>query len=155
MEMKPLSLMDFISLPYNQKLGIEPCSEPPHALMSLEKSHLPLNHLDAIQTTAISALAEAGSGLFLTQCLEKFGISGYVPTLRRSEIKFKAPATENLYAIGKLKEAQWLALETRYSKSGKGLITVPIYVMGEKGKCFAEATFHWFIFRIPQRQRRY
>jgi acyl-coenzyme A thioesterase PaaI-like protein len=146
--------MDYSSLPFYQQLGIEPCTNPSHGLLEIPKERLALNHVESVQTSAIFALAEACSSVYLARSLEQSGISGYLPSIRNSQIKFRSTASERIYGVGKPKSELWDKLEANYAKSGKGIIAFPIFVMTETGKCVAVSTFDWYIFRIPQRARR-
>ena len=77
-------------LPFNQFIGLQTVTEPPHVLRLPAGGHF-LNHLGTVHASAQIALAEASGGEFLLRHLGS--MNGIVPVVRRLEAKFRKPVT--------------------------------------------------------------
>ena len=89
--------MDIIQLPFNRFIGIQKCEEDTNGLFQLSADPIYLNHFDTIHASAIYSLGEASSGEFLSRNL-KVDIEKVFPILRRADIKYRKPATGQVYS---------------------------------------------------------
>jgi acyl-coenzyme A thioesterase PaaI-like protein len=88
--------MDVTQLPFNRLVGLEPAPAGSGFLVSLPDGPQYTNHLGTVHASALLAVAEAGSGVFL---LDRLGDSaGVVAVVRRLEAKFRRPASGRVSA---------------------------------------------------------
>ena len=137
--------MDVTKLPFNLLIGLEPGDADSGFLVSLPDDPKYTNHLGTVHASALFAVAEAGSGLFL---LQHFGSDeGLVPVVRRVEGKYRKPGKGRVSArapVAPDEVSRWSAeLESR----GRVMAPVSIEVVGSDGETALSATVEWFIAR--------
>lgn len=135
--------MNISQLPFNQLIGLELASPDSGLLISLPAGVQYTNHLGTVHGSALLAVAEAGSGVFLMQ---QFGDStGFIPVVRKLEAKFRKPASGRVSArcVAKLDEiSHWAGeLATR----GRLSAVIPMEVVDEGGVIVMSAVVVWFI----------
>lgn len=135
--------MDICKLPYNQMIGLESADGDSDFLVKLSDDPKYGNHLGTVHASALFAVAEAGSGAFLVQ---QFGEgSGFVPVVRRVEVKFRKPASGRVAArcvVAPEAIARWSdELESR----GRVIAAVPMEVLDEGGTVALSGVVEWFI----------
>ena len=139
--------MDVTKLPFNHLIGIELGDPGSDFLISLPDDVKYTNHLGTVHASALFAVAEAASGLFL---LRHFGAdAGLVPVVRRVEAKFRKPGRGRVSAralVAPEEPSRWSA---GLSRRGRVVASVPIEVVGSDGETAVSATIDWFIARNP------
>ena len=137
--------MDVTKLPFNHLIGLELGEPGSDFLISLPDDVKYTNHLGTVHASALLAVAEAASGLFL---LRHFGAeAGLVPVVRRVEAKFRKPGRGRVSAralVAPEEVSRWSAELTR---RGHVVASVPIEVVGSDGQTVVSATIDWFIAR--------
>ncbi len=83
--------MDVTQLPFNRLIGLEPVAPDSGFLVRLPDGAQYTNHLGTVHASALLAVAEAGSGIFLLRHLGSG--EGFIPVVRRLEAKFRRPAS--------------------------------------------------------------
>ena len=96
-----------------------------------------------MHASALFAVAEAGSGLFLLQSLGS--IDGLVPLVRRVENRFRKPATGRVSARAVVADADVAKWKADLARRGRTLPSVAIEVVDGPGQVVLTATFDWFI----------
>ena len=142
----PFGHMNIPSLPFNQHIGIETCSEPEQGLLQLPEDPKYQNHLGTVHASAIFALGEASSGAFLLEHTRDLPVADYVPVLRRADIKYRTPGEGRIYSEGKYVEEDWQQFREILMKSKRAIVRFPIRIKNDEGKCIAEANYEWFVF---------
>lgn len=109
----------------------------------IERVYQYTKHLGTVHTSALLAVAEAGSGAFLVQHLGSEG--RFVPVVRRLEAKFRKPAHGRVCARCSVEPqvaAQWSA---ELAARGRVLAPVPIEVVDADGVIVLSSVVEWFI----------
>lgn len=135
--------MDISQLPFNQLIGLELASPDSDLLISLPAGVQYTNHLGTVHGSALLAVAEAGSGVFLMQ---QFGDSaGFIPVVRKLEAKLRKPASGRVSARSVVKPdeiSHWASeLATRERLSA----VIPMEIVDEGGVVVMSAVVEWFI----------
>ncbi len=136
--------MDITHLPFNQFIGIEKCEENNEGIFQLSADSKYLNHVGTVHASALYALAEASSGEFLSRNL-KIEIESIFPILRRADIKYRKPATGQIYAKGVYKEDDWDKFHETYQNKKRALIAFQINLLNAEDIEVATATYEWFV----------
>ncbi len=136
--------MNITQLPFNRFIGIEKCENKDDGIFQLPADPKYLNHVDTVHASALYALAEAASGEFLAQNikLDKESVS---PILRRADIKYRKPATGQVYAKGIYKEEDWDKFHESYYKKKIALIAFQIDIINDENTAVATAHYEWFV----------
>jgi len=137
--------VDVTKLPFNHLIGLELGHPGSDFLASLPSDVKYTNHLGTVHASALLAVAEAASGLFL---LRHFGTeAGLVPVVRRVEAKFSKPGKGRVSAralVAPEEPSRWSA---ELARRGRVVASVPIEVVGSDGEMAVSATIDWFIAR--------
>ncbi len=140
--------MDVTKLPFNHLIGLELGDPGSDFLVSLPDDVKYTNHLGTVHASALFAVAEAASGLFL---LRHFGAdAGLVPVVRRVEAKFRKPGRGRVSAralVAPEEPSRWSA---ELARRGRVVASVPIEVVGADGETAVWATIDWFITRLVE-----
>ena len=139
--------MDVTKLPFNHLIGIELGDPGSDFLISLPDDVKYTNHLGTVHASALFAVAEAASGLFL---LRYFGAdAGLVPVVRRVEAKFRKPGRGRVSARALVAPEEPPRWSAELSRRGRVIASVPIEVVGSDGETAVSVTIDWFIVRNP------
>jgi acyl-coenzyme A thioesterase PaaI-like protein len=136
-------VMDVTQLPFNRLVGLESAAGDCGFLVSLPDGPQYANHLGTVHASALLAVAEAGSGVFLVQQLGPG--EGFVPVVRRLEAKFRKPARGRLFArctVGVQEVEQWSA---ELAARGRVLAPITVDVVDADGVIVLSAVVEWFI----------
>lgn len=136
------SIMDVTTIPFNQFIGLKYADNPDYLLM-LDDSNKYHNHLGTVHASAMFALAEASSGLFLQN--EFSGVDNIVPVVRKSEIKFKKPANGKIYSRARFGEVHKEEILQAISDKKRVAITVVITLVDQTETMVMQATFDWVV----------
>jgi len=137
--------MDVTKLPFNHLIGIELSDPGSGFLISLPDDVKYTNHLGTVHASALFAVAEAASGLFL---LRHFGAdAGLVPVVRRVEAKFRKPGRGRISARALVAPEEASRWSAELARRGRVVASVPVEVVGSDGETAVSATIDWFIAR--------
>ncbi len=136
--------MDITQLPFNRIIGIQKCEENTDGIFQLSADPKYLNHVDTIHASAIYSLGEASSGEFLSRNLE-VDIEKVLPILRRADIKYRKPATGQVYAKGVYEKEDWDKFHETYFKKKRALIAFQIEILNVEKIVVATANYEWFV----------
>ena len=141
--------MEVINLPFNKFIGLEKSDQPEVGLLQLDDRPQYGNHLGTVHAAAQFALAEACSGEYL---LVHFGelAAGYVPLVRRVEVKYKKPATGKIYAQAQVADEQSQNFLADLQTRGRAVITVAVNVLNSDRAVTMSATFEWFVQKMTE-----
>ena len=137
--------MDVSQLPFNRLIGLELASRNNGFLVSLPDDPQYTNHLGTVHAGALLAVAEAGSGAFLSRHFADE--TGLIPVVRRLEAKFRKPASGQVSArciVAPAEVARWsdqLLSRNRISAS------IPTEVVDASDTVVLTATIEWMITR--------
>lgn len=135
--------MDIATLPFNRLIGLESSNLSDDYLISLPSGPQHENHLSTVHGSALLAVAEAASGVFLVKHFGEF--SGYLPVVRRLEAKFIKLARGRILAQSPLGEEDTRAWKETLHRRGRALMTIPIEVSDSSGDTVMTASVDWFI----------
>jgi acyl-coenzyme A thioesterase PaaI-like protein len=133
--------MDILSIPFNKFIGLEQSSDPAY-LLSLPAKMKYENHIQTVHASALFALAEASSGLFLLN--EFAGLENIIPVVRNVEIKYKKPARGTILSTASLATDKTEVLESLHRKR-RVLIPVHVSLYDSNALLVMHATFEWFV----------
>jgi len=136
--------MDITHLPFNHFIGIEKCEGNTEGIFQLSADPKYLNHVGTVHASALYALAEASSGEFLSRNLN-IELENIFPILRRADIKYRKPATGQIYATGVYNEEDWDKFHETYQKKKRALIAFQINLLNAEQIEVATAIYEWFV----------
>ncbi|HBT76554.1 MAG TPA: DUF4442 domain-containing protein [Planctomycetaceae bacterium] len=133
--------MDVLSIPFNKFLGLELSTDPAY-LMTLPAKAEFENHIQTAHASALFALAEASSGLFL---LREFAeVENTVPVVRNVEVKYKKPGKGAIFSKATLTVDKVEVLEVLKNKR-RTLVPVQVTLYDSNAVLVMQATFEWFV----------
>jgi len=138
--------MDVIALPFNLLIGMEPGAARGGFLVSLPAGTQYTNHIGTVHASALLALAEAASGVFLSERLETHSAE-FIPLVRRVEAKFRRPATGRVSARATVAAGEVQRWASEMATRGRVLAGVTVEVVDESGSIILNARIEWFIAR--------
>ena len=141
----PLKATD---LAYNQALGIRTAPAGSAHLLELPFAPLVLNHLGIMHAAAQFSLAEAASA----ECLQRqFGaaVGEVFAVVRGVEVRYRRPATGDLFAFGAPDEQTRDRLLTELASRGRASALILIDLKDHAGTLTFHGKFEWFISRLP------
>ena len=132
--------MDVSEIPFVKHLGI--VEDENRVKMELHENIK--NHLGTIHASAQFTLAETESGRYLLALFPD--LEGKVlPLLRTSSVKYKHPATKDLWATASMESAVKDKFKEQFRKRGRATITVHVALHDSEGLLTMEGAFTWFI----------
>lgn len=138
--------MDITKIPFNQFIEIK--SNPDDdCVLSLTFKEEMKNHLGTFHASAQFALAEACSGYSLQKNFPHLE-NAVVPVLRKSEIKFKKPASSNIMAKGNISSEQKEQFERQFEKKGRASISVAVDIATQDGTVIMTGNYEWFVQKL-------
>ena len=142
--------MDVTQLPFNRLIGLETEDEDSGFLVSLPDDPRYANHLGTVHASALFAVAEAGSGVYLMRRLGSG--EGLVPVVRRVQGKFRKPASGRVSARASAAPGEISRWSTELATRGRVLAPVHVEVVDPAGTVVLTATVEWFIARQRRRE---
>lgn len=136
--------MDVTQLPFNRFIGLESAADS-GLLVALPPGPQFANHLGTVHAVALLAVAEAGSGAFLSKTLGP--AEGFIPVVRRLEAKFRRPANGRVSARATVPDEVVSRWSSELSTRGKVFASVPVEVVDTAGDVVLSATVEWYIAR--------
>ncbi|WP_028581450.1 YiiD C-terminal domain-containing protein [Desulfogranum japonicum] len=135
--------MEITKIPFNKYIEIFESTDK-RDVLELEFSDNMKNHLGTFHASAQFALAEACSGLALQNHYSDLANS-VVPVLRKSETKFKRPASSNIKAEATICDETKTKFKIQFDKKGRASISVPVKITDENNIVTMEGTYEWFV----------
>ena len=132
-----------MNIPFIENMGMEKRDD---GYLYLPFDSKLLNHLGTVHAVAQIALAETGSGFYLEQIFSEYN-GKIVPLLRSSTVKYKNPATREIYVKAFTSKESLEKFEAQFLKKGRALITVSIEVRESEEALTMAGKFVWFISR--------
>ena len=133
-----------MNIPLATHLGIE---EKDEKTLKLECHSHVQNHIGTIHAAAQFALAETQSGHYLTVLFPQYK-GKILPLLRSSTVKYKNPASSEIYAEAFAKDEALEKFEAQFLKKGRASIVVDVTVMDEEGVITMQGEVNWFIQKL-------
>jgi acyl-coenzyme A thioesterase PaaI-like protein len=133
-----------MNIPFVNNLGIEKKDEKSLKLAFHKDVS---NHIGSIHAAAQFALAETQSGLYLESVFPEYK-GTFIPLLRSSSVKYKTPATTEVYAIANASKESLKKFETQFLKKGRAGITVFVELRDTNNVTTMLGEFGWFIQKI-------
>jgi acyl-coenzyme A thioesterase PaaI-like protein len=138
--------MDVTQLPFNRLIGLESAAPDSGFLVSLPDGPQYTNHLGTVHASALLAVAEAASGMFLLRHLGSG--EGFIPVVRRLEAKFRKPASGRVSARASVASDEVGRWSAELVARGRVSASVPIEVVDAAGVVVLSAVVEWFIARM-------
>jgi acyl-coenzyme A thioesterase PaaI-like protein len=133
--------MDIIEIPFIKKLGITRTRDGQFTLAMRPDLQ---NHLQTLHASAQFALAEAASGEIL-QTLYPQLVGKVVPVLRASHIKFKKPASQDVFSCAAVSDEALAKFDQQFANKGRALITVDVELKDTDGVVTCSGSYDWFV----------
>ncbi|PPD31431.1 MAG: thioesterase [Methylomonas sp.] len=137
--------MDVSQLPFNRLIGLELANPDSGFLVCLPDKLQYTNHLGTVHGSALLAVAEAGSGAFLSQHFTNE--TGVIPVVRKLEAKFRKPASGEVSARCEVASDELVRWSTEFASRGRVSASIPVEVIDGTGAVVLSATVEWFIVR--------
>ncbi|MCP3931766.1 MAG: DUF4442 domain-containing protein [Bacteroidetes bacterium] len=138
--------MDITQIPFNKYIEIFQSTNNDQMLELGFKDNMK-NHLGTFHASAQFALAEACSGLALQNHFPDLENS-VVPVLRKSETKFKKPATSNIRAKASISVEKEDKFKQLFEKKGRASISVSVEITDQNGNITMTGQYEWFVQKI-------
>ena len=134
--------MNVLKLPFNEYIGLAESTDSEYMLM-LQNDEKYLNHLNTVHASALFALAEATSGLFL---LEEFkDLTDIMPVVRKVETKYKKPAQGKVFSKAFFLNTDKEKVTEELNTKRRTLLTVQVLLFDISGNIVMQSDFEWFI----------
>ncbi len=138
--------MNVSELPFNQLIGLELAANDSGFETSLPENPQYENHLGTVHASAMLAVAEAGSGVFLAKHFSEY--SGFVPVVRRLEAKFRKPAIGQISARCSVPSEVVVAWGHELVSRGRLSVAIPVEVVDAAGIMVMSAIVERFITNV-------
>ena len=133
--------MDVLKIPFVETVGITKTAD---GKLELAFKKDVQNHLETVHASAQFTLAETASGEALQQQFPEL-VGKVVPLLRDSEVKFKKPALQNIYAEASISDESRSKFKEQFSKKGRAAIGVDVTVKDAEGTVTCVGAFNWLV----------
>jgi len=133
-----------MNIPFVNYVGIK---EKDEKTLKLAFNENVQNHIQTMHGAAQFALAETQSGFYLESIFPEYK-GKFVPLLRSSSVKYKNPATTELYAIATASEESLKKFEAQFLKKGRASITVFVELRDSNDVVTMVGEFGWFIQKL-------
>lgn len=137
--------MDITQIPFNKYIDISESADVDSLELSFNDNLK--NHIGTFHASAQFALAEACSGLALQTRFSD--VSGAVlPVLRKTETKFKKPASSQIKATASIAAEAEEKFTLQFEKRGRATIAVLVDITDENGTVTMSGTYEWFVQKL-------
>ena len=140
--------MQVTDIPFAKHIGIQRKEE---GTLKLEATEVVQNHIQTIHASAQFALAETQSGLYLQTLFPEFA-DHVIPLLRGSTVKYKQPATKEIYAVASVDDESKKKFETQFLKKGRASITISVELRDSNEMVTMVGEFTWFVQKLDLSQ---
>jgi len=138
--------MEILLVPFGEHVGIEKKNDT--CLKLLFHKHVE-NHIGTLHASAQFMLAETQSAYYLESLFPQYR-DKIIPLLRSSSVKYKNPATKDIYAIATTSDELLKKFEKQFLRKGRGSITVMVKVIDMDDVVTMVGEFVWFIQKIEE-----
>lgn len=138
--------MNITSIPFNKYIQIQQPGENENVLQ-LEFTNNLENHLGTFHASAQFGLAEATSGLALQNMFPDLANS-VIPVLRKTETKYRKPATTTISAKASINETKVNKFTERFNAKGRCSISVDVEVKDQEGSITMTGVFEWYVQKL-------
>jgi len=138
--------MNITEIPFNKFIEISTGGEDGSSLFLEFKDNLK-NHLGTFHASAQFALAEACSGYCLQKQFPHLE-NAVIPVLRKSEVKFKKPASSTIRAKSEIAPEDRAYFEHQLEKKGRASIQVAVDIVTCDGTVTMSGSYEWFVQKI-------
>ena len=136
--------MNVLEIPFVKKVGLTRNTDG-SLILPMDQSNE--NHIQTVHASAQFTLAETLSGEALQKMFPHL-IGHVVPILRASEIKFKKPATGEIYGLTHIDDVQRKKFEEQFAKKGRASISVEVEIKDSNALTTCLGQFEWFVQKI-------
>lgn len=136
--------MQVTNIPFAKHIGIERKEE---GTLKLEATDVVQNHIQTIHASAQFALAETQSGLYLQILFPEYK-DQVIPLLRGSTVKYKQPATKEIYAVASVDDESREKFLALFEKKGRASITVMVELRDVDDLITMQGEFTWFMQKL-------
>jgi len=133
-----------MNIPFIENMGIE---AQENGSLYLPFHETLLNHLGTIHASAQFTLAETQSGFYLEIMFPEYG-DKVVPLLRSSSVKYKYPASKDIYSVASASKEALEKFESQFLKKGRAVIVINVTVYDSDDIITMEGEFSWFISKL-------
>jgi len=133
-----------MSIPFVNHVGIEEKDKKTLILAFKENVQ---NHIGTMHAAAQFALAETQSGFYLESIFPEYK-GKIIPLLRSSSVKYKNPATTEVYGVATASVESLEKFEVQFLKKGRATITVFVELRDTNNVVTMLGEFGWFIQRV-------
>ena len=138
-----MSPIDVTQIPFNRDLGMVH-SDQPDAIFMFPADTRYHNHLGTFHAAVIFTLAEATSGEFLQRHFTPL-IDNVAAVVRRSEVKYRRPATSSIHGRATAKPEDLDRVLDQLNRRRRAAVTVGVDVTDESGELIMTSSFEWFV----------
>lgn len=138
--------MDVTEIAFVKTVGLERTEQ---GVLTLPLSTSTQNHLNSVHASAQFTLAETASGEALQQLFPSL-VGKVIPVLRESNIRFRKPATSEVYAFPTVSEDTAARFEEQFARKGRASITVDVVVKDAEEAVTCSGSFNWFVQGVPK-----
>lgn len=136
--------MQTIDIPFAKYVGIKKKEEGTLMLLATEAVQ---NHIQTIHSAAQFALAETQSGLYMRSLFPEYA-EQVIPLLRTSTVKYKHPATKEIYAVASVNDDSKKKFEAQFLKKGRASIIIQVAVKDSNDMVTMVGEFTWFVQKL-------
>lgn len=140
--------MQVTDIPFVKHIGIERKEE---GTLKLEAIEVVQNHIQTIHAAAQFALAETQSGLYLQRLFPEYK-DQVVPLLRGSTVKYKQPATKEIYAVASVDDESKEKFKAQFLKKGRASIIIEVELKDSDEVVTMVGEFTWFVQKLDLSQ---
>jgi len=112
--------------------------------LSLDLKKSVCNHVDTIHAAAQFTLAETESGMRLQSLFPELE-QKVIPLLREANIKYKKPATQEIFAYSFVKDEDVEKFKIQFQKKGRALLKIRVEIRDIEDTLTCEANYNWYV----------
>ncbi|WP_333803912.1 YiiD C-terminal domain-containing protein [Sulfurospirillum sp.] len=136
--------MNILEIPFVHKVGLTRTHE---GNLTLQMDQSNENHLQTVHASAQFTLAETISGEAMQLAFPHL-VGKVIPILRESHIKFKKPATGNIYGLAHIDGEAKVKFEEQLTKKGRAILSIEVEIKDNNETTTCIGQFDWFIQKI-------
>ncbi len=134
--------MNLKEIPFAKLLAV--ANSDSEFLFELSNDEKYTNHLGTVAAAAQFSLAEFASGQWMINTFPDIATQ-VIPVLRKSEVKFRKPATGRVRARAMVNKETSNQFITELTQRKRALLTIPIELVNDDLEVVMSGTYEWFI----------
>ncbi len=134
--------MNLKEIPFAKLLAV--ANSDSEFLFELSDDEKYTNHLGTVAAAAQFSLAEFASGQWMINTFPDIATQ-VIPVLRKSEVKFRKPATGRVRARAMVNKETSNQFITELTQRKRALLTIPIELVNDDLEVVMSGTYEWFI----------